>query len=275
MIRSLSLSMVLLSILAASMVMGTVISRDERMITATPSPSAIPGSLPDLNVKISTIPRFEDCSAPVATLNIRVSNVGGSDAGVFTVRINGVNIIMEGLEAGESLLFSYDHSVLSPELDLKAEVDVKNTVVEADERNNYDAWILSDDRLNRDYVLYCTPTPSSARPDLTIRVRYNDDDECGSARVIEKLIVENLGVMDAGPFTVEVNGVDVSVPGVEAHNSVEILLRELNMVTLTVSVDVDVNQEIWESNEENNYQMWMPSTVGAYWEYFVYCTPTP
>jgi hypothetical protein len=106
-------------------------------------------------------------------------------------------------------------------------------------------------------------------------VRYNDDDECGSARVIEKLIVENLGAMDAGSFTVEVNGVDVSVLGVEAHDSVEILLRELNMVTLTVSVYVDVNQEIWESNEENNYQMWMPSTVGVYGEYFVYCTPTP
>lgn len=158
MIRSLSLSMVLLSILAASAVMGTVFSRDERTVTATPSPSAIP----NLNVKISTIPQFEDCSAPIATLNIRVSNVGGNDA-------------------GESLLFSYDHSVLSPELDLKAEADVKNTVVEADERNNYDAWILSDDRLNRDYVLYCTPTPSSARPDLTIRVQYNDDDECGAA----------------------------------------------------------------------------------------------
>lgn len=69
--------------------------------------------------------------------------------------------------------------------------------------------------------------------------------------------------MDAGPFTVEVNGIDILAPGVEAHNSVEILLRELNMVTLTVSVEVDVNQEIWESNEENNYQMWMPSTVGA------------
>ncbi len=271
MIRSAFFSMVLLVILGVGLV--GVYSHDEKAITPTPTP--IPGSPPDLTVKINTYALFLSCPSPVATINITVMNVGGSDTGAFTLRINGVNIPVDNLPMGTMLIFPYEHSVLSNELELRVEVDVKDTVVETDERNNYDAWLLMDDRLNREYVRYCTPTPSAGKPDLAATVRYNDGDDCGTARVIEKVIIENLGDGNAGAFTVEVNGVEVPVPGLEAYDHFEILLRELNMETLTVQVDIDLQQDIWEINEDNNSYMWMPSTVGAYWEYFVYCTPVP
>ncbi|MBZ0307279.1 MAG: hypothetical protein K8I82_14530 [Anaerolineae bacterium] len=271
MIRSALFSIILLTVLGVGLV--GVYSYDDRVLT--PTPTAIPGSPPDLTVKINPYALFLACPSPLATINVTVINAGGSDTGAFTLRMNGVTIPVENMEMGTMLVFSYEHSVLRNELELRVEVDAKNTVAEADERNNYDAWILRDDRLNREYRRYCTPTPSRGKPDLVASVRYNDGDECDTARIIEKVIIENLGDVDAGAFTVQLNGVEIEVPGLEAYDRFEILLRELNMKTLTLQVDIDLEQEVWETNEDNNSYLWMPSTIGAYWEYLVYCTPVP
>jgi WD40 repeat protein len=112
------------------------------------------------------------------------------------------------------------------------------------------------------------PTPSAlptfaptdttqSLPDLAIKavsleIETVPDDECAapSGRFWVLIQIDNQGDADAGPFSVQVNGVDQNVPdGLKAGKSVSLWFSEYSPFT---TVQVDSNSQIVENNKTNN-----------------------
>ncbi|MBV7327591.1 hypothetical protein KFU94_04880, partial [Chloroflexi bacterium TSY] len=130
--------------------------------TATPTP--IPGAtatptpvLPELVVQSMAIEleTGSDCNYVSTQFGLRVSvvNLGGTAAGGFVVRINGVDQAISGLASGAAASFWLGGYLLGENTAL---VDATFAIAESDESNNLLTQILSMPPL----PATCTPTPT-------------------------------------------------------------------------------------------------------------------
>lgn len=272
---------ILSSLYVAAMVMAY--SDTTAVLTPTAAPTRAT-HMPDLTVDIQFTPVFS-CPSTAAQVTVTIRNNSTSQVGRFTANVNGVEISIAGLEAGD---LQYYLVAVTPDVAIEASVDIDNQIAEANEYNNHASTIIPADYLGRQYLYFCTPTwtpppadyqsptpiPQNERPDLQARVFYNDSlGECGTSRRIETIEIINAGQTDAGAFVVELSGVETRIDGLAVGESYEISMRQYN--TLNLRGQIDVYFEVDEADENNNLIMIAPSTVGAYAEYFVVCTPSP
>ncbi len=106
-----------------------------------------------------------------------------------------------------------------------------------------------------------TPT-SGVLPDLIISsVDYTSpgyDGQCLSGGYNPRLRVKvsNIGIGDAGPFVVDVNGTQLSVGGLAAGEDLILWFNRTGNLTITA----DINNSVVESNENNNVQTYNSPT---------------
>lgn len=120
-----------------------------------------------------------------------------------------------------------------------------------------------------------TATPIPPGPDLSLqslRVELETGGACSytSTNLGVRIVVENEGVLDAGPFSLDVNGDRARISGgLASGEKLSLWFPGYNNGENTV--EIDVLDEIVEMNEDNNSEVVVPAipTLPAP------CTPTP
>jgi len=208
-----------------------------------------PPCKPDLTVTGLTTP--ESIYANLSnTINATVSNIGEGDACAFNVSLVADGSVVdtvsvEDVEANESVNLSFRWTpTQAGEYELCVIADSNDEIVESNETNNE----------------YCeNVTVLESKPDLVIvRIALKTTGYVNEDNVLG-VLVKNIGVMDAGSFDVSlsVDGTSLgeqTVASLTAGESTELeyAWTPTELGGHVLSVTVDTNNEVEESNETNN-----------------------
>jgi hypothetical protein len=216
-------------------------------------------------------------------LSVTVRNNGDADAGSFVVDVNGTQLTVDGLAAAASTTLWFSRFG-----NLTITADFYDSVAESDEGNNTYSYffptvtpppLCTSTRTPATPTLTDTPTwtdtptitdtsvptvtdtvrpsptsTSKVLPDLVISsVDYTSpgyDGQCliGGYNPRLRVKVSNIGIGDAGPFVVDVNGTQLSVGGLAAGEDLILWFNRIGNLTITA----DINNSVLESNESNN-----------------------
>lgn len=231
---------------AAIFIISLIIALLASCQPATDNNEAGQGSI-DLTISGYHIVYTGDCAwgGPGET-TVTINNSGTEDAGPFSVEVNGNRTQVAGVPAGSSTTATLTFNS-GPIGGIEATADIDEEVSETDETNN-------------SYMILFTPPPPcepAGQADLTVafhRITYTGECAWGMPGEIS-VQINNLGVVDAGSFQVDINGTISTVPGIPAGGNATATAQFDEGPIGSIEIIVDPNNELPESDEANNIYM--------------------
>jgi hypothetical protein len=258
-----------LGALASIIIALGVVSFDASAASETNLPAG--AGAPDLVVQSIAIEKetVVSChSGPgILGVRVRIANQGSAVAGPFVVEVDGAQQNVPGLAAMSEVSLWFEGYQSGSETEV--EVDVNDTVDESNEDNNGMSVFLPIP------TPLPTCTPEASLPDLVIQSIAIEKETVVSCHNGPKILgvrvrIANQGSAPAGSFIVELDGAQQNVPGLAAMSEVSLWFEGYQSGNET-EVDVDVNDAVAESNEDNNGMsvfLPIPTPVPT-------CTPEP